>query len=79
MDRIPMCWKCGAAILDPDGENPGAFILVGCYNQSEITNYEQARQLCPLLSQHTSGADQLREHVEALTTGRQYGRNRSDG
>jgi len=49
--RIPICWKCDNRIVEAivNDQPISATVLVGCKEQANIKNYEDAKQLCPLL------------------------------
>lgn len=62
--RIPICWKCSNRITQTvdqqsiDQHNAiivgygweVSVILVGCKEQADIKNYEDAKRLCPLFN-----------------------------
>ena len=51
-DKIPMCWKCDYKIAECDGEGFGhGHVLVGCKECKDIHNYEDAKELCPVLKE----------------------------
>ena len=47
--RIPICWKCSNRITAPSETNEGCFTLTGCKANSDINNYEDAKELCPII------------------------------
>jgi hypothetical protein len=50
MITMPMCWKCTNLEKKP-AEDGRSFVMIGCKVKPEITCFEQARTLCPLLGQ----------------------------
>jgi len=44
--NIPMCWKCRSKIAKP--KDDGSFTLVGCKENKDIHNYDDAMDSCPL-------------------------------
>ena len=48
--NIPLCWKCANRITAPITDSK-AFTLVGCKECKEITDYNSAQELCPVLKE----------------------------
>jgi len=48
-DKIPMCWKCASKITEPNGD--GSASLAGCKEHKDIHNYNDAKELCPVLKE----------------------------
>ena len=45
MDVVPMCWKCASKIVDK-------ISLIGCKDNPEIKDYDDAQESCPLLKEN---------------------------
>jgi len=48
---IPMCWKCASKITKSNGD--GSSSLVGCKEDDNIHNYNDAEKLCPVIGMKT--------------------------
>jgi len=46
---IPLCWKCSKAITFP--KEPGVTEFTGCAEVLRIKDYEDAKQLCPVIKE----------------------------
>ena len=47
---IPMCWKCASKIVEPNTDDNG-FILVGCKEDKNIHDYDDAKKSCPVVKE----------------------------
>ena len=45
---IPVCWFCANKICSEQKED-GSREFLGCKKEPEIENYDDAKELCPLL------------------------------
>ena len=50
-EQIPMCWKCASKITEPNDDNSSS--LVGCKEHKDIHNYNDAKELCPVIKEGT--------------------------
>jgi hypothetical protein len=46
--KQPSCWKCSAKITKPNPDD-GSLSLIGCKKQKDIHNYNDAKEMCPLI------------------------------
>jgi len=55
---IPMCFKCASARFDPSN-NDGIMTFRMCVENPGITNFDEACQLCPLLTEEDNCRDAI--------------------
>jgi len=46
--RMPICWKCASKITEDNGD--GSLGLVGCKENKDIKNYQDAEKMCPVIN-----------------------------
>lgn len=46
MKEVPFCWKCASCIK---ADNTVNFTMLGCKDNPKIKNYQDAKQLCPII------------------------------
>ena len=51
MITMPMCWKCCYQVITEQADDFGYtfFTLIGCEANDDITSYNDARTMCPLI------------------------------
>ncbi len=63
-----MCGKCASKITESTGD--GSSILVGCKEQKDIHNYDDAKKLCPVVKESEQKNEGGLDHVcNKITTG----------
>ena len=52
-NKIPMCWKCASRITTDNNDKWNGKTFVGCKDNDDIHDYDDAQKLCPLLDKMT--------------------------